>query len=100
MCPKCLEPYKPDVDYCTKCGTLMVDYRFCGNPKCKNHGIECEINDVHCGKCGELTSFKYKGDPPKKEEPAKPAKLDPVYIIVFLAILLVVLYVINSQPIN
>ena len=95
MCPHCLVQYKSGVDYCTKCGRLKVDYRYCGNPKCKVYEKPCEVDNIFCGKCGELTLFKYHGEPPAPPKPDPPI-LTSVWMILFLIIFIMMLVAVNT----
>lgn len=59
FCPYCYTRYKPNSEFCSYCGSLRVEYRFCSNPNCRNYDRPCGDEDECCPYCGERTSFVY-----------------------------------------
>jgi hypothetical protein len=77
---------------------MKVVYRYCGNPKCKVYEKECEVDNLFCGKCGEMTLYKYHGDPPKPDP--EPPVISTLWVIFFLIIFILMIFAINMPPLN
>jgi predicted amidophosphoribosyltransferase len=51
-CPKCVEGYDNEGEYCSECGTKLLSI-----PKCKKCEYEFELFDRFCRRCGTETEF-------------------------------------------